>query len=66
MRYARSLTDDEYNKLKCEIINNPLNENPLVPEYYSQDFKRKNYGVYQGQIVRVDYAEVRWIGPRLA
>jgi hypothetical protein len=57
MPYARSLTDEEYEELKLEYIN-PFNENPTLPEYYYHDFKRQNYGVYQGRIVRIDYAEV--------
>ena len=57
MPYARSLTDEEYKELKLEYIN-PFNENPTLPEYYYHDFKRQNYGVYQGRIVRIDYAEV--------
>jgi hypothetical protein len=60
MPYARSLTDEEYNKLSFEYIN-PFNENPFLPAYYYQDFKRDNYGVYRGRIVRVDYADVRRI-----
>ena len=58
MPYARSLTDEEYNELENEYVN-PFDEDPSLPEYYYQDFKRDNYGVYQGRRVRLDYGELR-------
>ena len=57
MPHARCLTDEEYDELCRKDLETITN--PFLPDH-NTDFKRSNYGVYKGRIVKIDYEELRF------
>lgn len=53
MPLARPLTDAEFVELEWRYVNEGALAAPL--RFYHDDFKRANYGVVDGEIVRFDY-----------
>jgi hypothetical protein len=52
MRYARPLTDGEFEKLEREYIEEGASPFARI---HSGDFKRENYGMLGDQRVKIDY-----------
>jgi hypothetical protein len=52
MPYARPLTDDEFEKLEREYIEEGASPFGRI---HTGDFKRENYGMLGDQCVKIDY-----------
>ncbi len=55
MPFARPLTDEEFDEFLEKDAQ--TTSSPFIPNYGS-DFKRSNYGMLNGQIVKIDYGGI--------